>query len=185
MSSQQDKNFLEDSVKEEVLFSQEPKLPERGENFQLYLLEQYKLCVEMADRISTRRSQANTFYISLLSAMLAILSLVIERKLYSGSQSTLLLFTSMLGSALCLTWYVNIESYKQLNSMKYQVINEMEKQLPFPCYTREWDILKADRIRKKKYIRLTDVEKIVPLIFAIPYFGLFLHSFLGVLKVIR
>jgi hypothetical protein len=46
-----------------------------GDKFQDHLMEQYKICVEMADRVSVRRNQANSFYISLLSALIALLSL--------------------------------------------------------------------------------------------------------------
>ena len=150
-----------------------------GDNFQAHLMDQYKLCVEMADRVSVRRGQANTFYISLLSALLALLSLVIDKQLFAGPSSVLLFLTSLLGLALCLAWYVNIQSYKQLNSLKFQVIHEMEKSLPFPCYLREWDILKERRgDKKKRYIRLTTVEKYIPLIFATPYLCLLLYTLL-------
>ena len=36
-----------------------------GDKFQDHLIEQYKLYVEMADRVSARRAQTNRFYISL------------------------------------------------------------------------------------------------------------------------
>lgn len=157
-----------------------------GDNFQSHLLEQYKICVEMADRVSVRRGQANTFYISLLSALLALLSLITDNNLVSGSPNILLFFTSILGLSLCFTWYVNIQSYRQLNSLKFKVINEMEQHLPFPCYSREWAILKErQREGEKQYTRLTAIEKFVPLIFAVPYLGLLLYSlciFVGILK---
>ncbi|NJL40556.1 MAG: hypothetical protein HC840_20585 [Leptolyngbyaceae cyanobacterium RM2_2_4] len=156
-----------------------------GEDFQSHLLEQYKICVEMADRVSVKRGQANTFYISLLSALLALLSLIIDNKLVSGSSDVLLLFTSILGLTLCFTWYINIQSYRQLNSLKFKVISEMEQYLPFPCYSREWATLKErQREGEKQYIRLTAIERFVPLIFAVPYFGLLLYAlfvFVGIL----
>lgn len=49
---------------------------EYGDNFQAHLLDQYKLYVEMADRISARRVQINNFYTSFLSGLLAFLSIV-------------------------------------------------------------------------------------------------------------
>lgn len=162
------------------------KQEDYGEDFYSHLLEQYKICVEMADRVSVRRGQANTFYISLLSALLTLPSLLTDKNLFSGSSSILLFFTSILGLALCFTWYINIQSYKQLNSLKFKVINEMEQHLPFPCYSREWEILKAkERDGKKQYTRLTAIEKFVPLIFAVPYLGLLLYTllvFVGILK---
>ena len=44
-----------------------------GDNYQAHLLEQYKLYVEMADRISQRRDHANRFYASAVSAIVALL----------------------------------------------------------------------------------------------------------------
>jgi hypothetical protein len=152
-----------------------------GEKFQEHLMEQYKICVEMADRVSVRRSTASNFYISLLSALLALLSLVIDKRLFSGSQDILLLSTLALGLALCFVWHVNIQSYKELNSLKFQVINEMEQYLPFRSFSREWEILKERKESRKRYVRLTFVEKFVPLIFAIPYIGLFIYSLISLL----
>ena len=155
------------------------KQEDYGENFYVHLLEQYKLWVEMADRISVRRGQANTFYISLLSAILTLLSLIIDKNIVVGSASVLLFFTSIAGLALCLTWYANIQSYKQINSLKFKVINEIEQYLPFACYSREWEILEEKQKNgKKQYIRLTGIEKIVPLIFALLYGGLLVYTLL-------
>lgn len=41
------------------------------ETYQAVLLEQYKLCVEMADRVSARRNLTNTFFLSLNSLVAA------------------------------------------------------------------------------------------------------------------
>lgn len=162
------------------------KQEDYGENYRVHLLEQYKICVEMADRVSVRRGQANTFYISLLSAILALLSLIIDKNLFAGSSRILLFFTSILALALCLTWYVNIQSYKQLNSLKFKVINEMEQYLPFACYSREWEILKEKQKNgDTQYVRLTAIEKFVPLIFAVPYFGLLVYTLLVFAKVLK
>lgn len=44
----------------------------------------------------------------------------------------------------------------------------MEKDLPFKCYSREWELLEEGRV-KKTYWPLTHVEQYVPALFAIPY----------------
>ncbi|MBD3562986.1 hypothetical protein H6S82_29705, partial [Planktothrix sp. FACHB-1355] len=76
------------------------------------LLEQYKMYVEMMDRITERRGKMNTFYVSLLSILLALLSLLADtnKKLFSGTGETLLLVSSLLGLILCYVWYININS---------------------------------------------------------------------------
>jgi len=138
-----------------------------GDKFNEHLLEQYKLYVEMADNVSARRSQTNTFYITVLSGLLAVLSLAIEN-IPSEMQNTAFLAVAVLGLVLCIIWYINIRSYRQLNSGKFKVIHEMEGQLPYPCYDREWDILGRGK-DSKGYFQLTRVEQFVPGLLAIPY----------------
>lgn len=139
------------------------------------LLEQYKLYVEMADRVSARRVETNRFYISLLTALLALLSIVIERNILPTLQFAILLIVALLGLVLCYVWIINIRSYRQLNSGKFKVIHEMEQQLPFACYDREWEIL-AKGADKHKYTRLSRIEQYVPVLLAIPYLLLFIYS---------
>ncbi|MBD2385044.1 RipA family octameric membrane protein [Cylindrospermum sp. FACHB-282] len=146
-----------------------------GENFHLHILEEYKLYVEMMDRNTARRGQINTFYISLLSGILALMSVFFDKKILPINQVLLLLLLAVLGLALCFVWIVNINSYKELNFLKFKVINEMEKYLPYPCYTREWEILKEGNI-SLNYRRLTKVEKYVPFILGFPYFCLLIYS---------
>jgi hypothetical protein len=151
------------------------KKEEYGEGFHEYLLEQYKLYVEMADRISNRRAQTNRFYVSLLSGLLALLSIVVGRNIFSDFQTIAFSVISVLGLTLCALWNINIRSYRQLNSGKFKVIHEMEQCLPFPCYNREWEILGEEQ-ESKKYLQLTRVEQYVSFMLAIPYILLFLYS---------
>src|SRR5258707_15691750 len=85
------------------------------------LLEQYKLYVEMTDRVSARRGDTNKFYISLLTALLALLSIVVEKQLLLTLQSMILLLVGILGLVLCSTWVINLRSYRKLNSGKFKV----------------------------------------------------------------
>jgi len=151
------------------------KKEDYGEKFHEHLLEQYKLYVEMADRISNRRAQANRFYISLLSGLLALLSIVVSREIFSDFQTIAFMAVAILGLALCFLWNVNIRSYRQLNSGKFKVIHEMEQYLPFPCYDKEWMILGKGK-ESKTYLKLTRVEQYVPLILAVPYILLLVYS---------
>ena len=140
------------------------------------LLEQYKLYVEMADRVSTRRHHTNLFYISIISALIAFLSLA-GNKLspISSYQPVIYLSASVLGLLLCGIWYMNIESYRQLNRGKFKIIHEMEEKLPFKCYKEEWKVLGEGR-DYSKYRQLTVVEKKVPLILSIPFLVMFAFS---------
>jgi hypothetical protein len=153
-----------------------------GDKFQDHLLEQYKLYVEMIDRTSTRRNQMNGFYTSLLSGLLALIAIVTNKDIATFQNTSFqvvsFLAVSILGISLCVVWFLNIQSYKQLNSSKFKVINELEQCLPFACYNKEWEFLKKDK-RYKGYLTQTNVERIVPFILAIPYIGLLLYSLLS------
>lgn len=150
-----------------------------GEGYQQHLIEQYKLYVQMADNVSVRRSQSNQFYISVLSALLAVVALV--GKLYgSGADARIELVNvaflgiTMLGLIICIVWSVNLLSYRQLNAGKFKVIHEMESMLPYACYDREWEILGCGH-SSSKYIPLTNIEVYVPAIMAIPYLIVFAY----------
>ena len=146
-----------------------------GDKYKDHLVEQYKLFVEMADNVSQRRSQANAFYTSVLSILLVVVSFVADKDAFSDKFAAVLLAFGLLGLLLCLVWLLNIRSYRQLNTGKFKVIHEMEQQLPFPCYEREWELLKQGET-KRKYWQLTRVEQYVPVILAIPYGLLFLFA---------
>jgi len=152
-----------------------------GDAYQAHLVDQYKLYVEMTDKMSARRSKMNSFYISLLSGLLAFLSIVDDKTPVSGFRNIILLTIAILGLILCFLWYVNIHSYKQLNSGKFKVIYEMEQHLPFACYNKEWNILKKDQSHGG-YLNHTRIEQYIPLALATAYFGLLIYSIFSLLK---
>ena len=154
---------------------------EYGEQFKEHLIEQYKLYVGMADRISDRRERSNRFYISLLSALLALLSIIVGRNVSNGLQTVVFMTIGILCLGLCSLWIINIRSYRQLNSGKFKVIHEMEQYLPFNCYDREWEILGEGK-EAKSYLQLTRAEQYIPIILAVPYLLLFVYSLWMLIK---
>lgn len=113
----------------------------------------------MADRVSQRRQAANRFYISLLSA-LSGLYLLLDKILAIPPDPIL---WAVLTIIISLFWWLNINSYRQLNSGKFKVIHEMEQQLPFACYDREWEHLGRGK-NGKLYRQLSKVEGYIPLL---------------------
>lgn len=132
-----------------------------GPNTQI-LLEQYKMYLEMADRVSQRRGSANTFFITINAAILTISSWSAEK---FGS---LIYIISIVGILLCISWFFAIRSYRQLNSGKFKVIHEIEKELPLNLYQFEWLILKEGK-SFKDYWPLSHIECFVPVVFSIFY----------------
>jgi len=146
-----------------------------GDNYQAHLMDQYKLYVEMADRISQRRDQSNRFYAGLVSAIIALLVVMGRLGVSGNSWSIALLAAGLLGASLSVIWFINLGSYRALNSAKFRVINEMESQLPYAGYTEEWAYLRPVE-GPARYLQLTRIERYVPLLILALFVGIVAYS---------
>ncbi|MEU7930807.1 RipA family octameric membrane protein [Micromonospora echinofusca] len=145
-----------------------------SEQQQAAVLDQYKLYVEMADRVSARRSLANTFFLSVNTAAASIGGWL-NASLPGRPKSTLtiLLFVLLTQTA---TWYAILRSYRQLSSAKFRVIGALEEGLPASPYWRaEWKAL-GSGTDKRLYWPMTRLEQWVPAAFAIAYISLFITA---------
>ncbi len=120
------------------------------------LLEQWQTCVEMANSISQRRDTMNNIFVTLNLAIMATVSIVWDIK------SILILVA---GIVVCVLWLLFIRNYKQLNSVKFDVTNGIEKKLPVQPFCEEWDKLQSN----KKYMDGTKLEKWLPIMFIALY----------------
>jgi hypothetical protein len=142
-----------------------------------HLLDQYKLYVEMADRISQRRTSANTYFLSVNSAILAFAGY-----LTSKDSTDYLWLMAIAGILLCALWFNIITSYRDLNTAKWEVVQQIEERLPISPYAAEWDAVERGR-NPRLYRPLSHIERVVPWIFvglhlvvfakAFPWGGLF------------
>ncbi|MBL0768741.1 hypothetical protein JI743_07990 [Sphingopyxis sp. DHUNG17] len=123
-------------------------------------LEIYKMIVEMADRVSQRRQSANNFYLTMNTILIGGTSFLYESGLPVLSSITL----SIAGLSISLLWARNIKSYKTLNSAKFRVITDLEKQLEYDAYTKEWEFLDPDG-DGKRHNPFHKVEGLVPFVF--------------------
>jgi len=149
-------------------------------------VELYRLTVEMADRISSRRGTANAFFLTLQTALVGIAGIV--RPSSSGSGGLIevdpfgIVVVSIVGLALSGTWWLLLRSYRDLNSAKFKVILAMEKRLEYQPFGEEWRYLKKDPVKKKmmaRYAELNVVERVVPLMFAFIYMAIGLRALLS------
>ncbi|MEV7187316.1 hypothetical protein [Kitasatospora sp. NPDC093102] len=139
-------------------------------NRQYELLELYKLAVEMADRISARRGSANTFFLSVQTALVTLIGFGIPK--LSESPWWVPTAVALAGITLSGAWWMQLRSYRDLNGAKFQVINRLEDKLPARIYTEEWDVLRnsaAPGRRHRHYTELGTTERLVPMIFAVAH----------------
>ncbi|WP_217992708.1 RipA family octameric membrane protein, partial [Stenotrophomonas sp. CC120223-11] len=148
-----------------------------GVEYEKHLFEQYKLYVEMTDRVSTRRMLANSFFVSVHTVLIAAFTVMFKEKALQPTLVGLMPFLAVL--LLCFVWWRVVHSYKQLNSGKFKVVHSLEKMLPAAPYDEEWVELGRGN-DSKKYLTLTYIENLVPVCFGLLYALLAGSLYLGV-----
>ncbi|MEU6231242.1 hypothetical protein [Streptomyces sp. NPDC047042] len=145
-----------------------------GAAHQNAVLEQYKMYVEMADRVSARRSLTNTFFLTLNTAIFTVIGALWKER--PTESPWLLLFPLVALVVQCGAWFFLVRSYRQLNSAKYTVIGVLEEQLPAsPYWKAEWKALGEGK-DTAKYWPLTHLEQWVPAVFAATYLAGFITA---------
>lgn len=142
-----------------------------NEKWYSHLLDQYKLYVEMADRISARRATANSYFLSVNSAILAFVGYLTTKNSVDG-----LWLLSIAGITLSYFWRQLIQSYSNLNTAKWLVIHQIEKRLPISPYDAEWEAMGRGK-NKKLYQPITRIEIGVPSIFICLHAIVFFKTF--------
>ena len=123
-------------------------------------------CRRPAILIVADQATANSFFLTLhtgifgLAVSLAGLS---TGKFHSELASFIV---SVFGVGFAIVWMLLLESYRQINSAKYSVLNDLEQLLPVAPYAVEWNLL-AEGKDSKKYRQLTNVEKTIPALFVV------------------
>jgi len=136
-----------------------------GDRFRDHLLDQYKLYVESAEKVSERRISASNYLLTVSSALLTLFGLVVMQM-----TGRWLVIIPIAGLLVSLAWYSMVRSYKNLNSAKFKVIHEMEKHLPAALFAYEWH--HCEDGKGKAYTPTTHVERWIPGVFAAVYIGL-------------
>jgi len=139
-----------------------------NEKYQAAILEQYKIYVEMADRISSRRGLTNTFFLTLNTAVFTLFGVLWKDRPAEISDWALVLLAAVAVGETA-AWWVIVRSYRQLNTAKYKVVGLLEERLPAsPYWSAEWTAL-AKGEDASIYLPLTHVEQWVPVLFAVVY----------------
>src|SRR2546426_6041883 len=144
-----------------------------GASFKADLFAQYTHYVESAEKISERRVSANNYLLTVNAFLVTLYGLVVANR--QATYWTILV--PIAGVLVSLTWLRIITSYRDLNTVKFEVIHQLEQHMPAALYDYEWK--KAEEGRGKAYHPLSHLERWVPIIFVALYVAL---GVLGVVK---
>src|SRR5713101_3008355 len=99
--------------------------------------EQYKLYLELLDKISERRQTANSFFLSINTGLCALIGYVFSKEALAELRP-LLWCVPVAGVLLSYFWLRLVRSYRDLNSAKFAVVHLIEERLPLAPYKAEW-----------------------------------------------
>jgi hypothetical protein len=155
------------------------------------ILGLYNTAVEMADRVSARRAGANTFFLTVITALAAIVGIVSSARKppphgnVPSFDAFGLVSTAIAGIVLSFVWWMLLRYYRRLSAAKWDVINKLEQRLPAQPFTDEWKSLHPEeplsteeaaklswwkRVRvHNKHREATVVEQFVPFVFMVIY----------------
>lgn len=105
-----------------------------GEQYYCLLIDQYKLYVEMADRISARRDSANNLFLGLMTLLITVIGVC-----YFNKSFNLIYVVCAVGIVFCCVWFSLISSYRKLNSGKFKIIHLIEERLPVRSFDAGMD----------------------------------------------
>ncbi len=132
-------------------------------------LELYKLMVASSESLVARRQGVNTFFLTINGAILTAAGLIISNKSDSHVQALGIAVIAAAGALLAAAWRSLIQSFGQLNTGKFVVINRLEEVLlPASVYLAEWKALDEGR-NPKKYRTFTSREVWTPNAFFVIY----------------
>lgn len=124
------------------------------------VLEQYRIYSEAKEAFTTRNFQTNRFY--LITSLVLFLFLYIFFALTPSLMP--LIVGSIVGMAVCVMWWLNLDSYQFLIKIKYsKVLEEIEKLLPANPYKKEYEAF-CEAKKNKKAIVFSDFQKFLAIV---------------------
>ncbi|WP_323772660.1 TIR domain-containing protein [Alcanivorax sp.] len=106
------------------------------------LLEQYKIMVGSTEKVTDQRMRVNNLFFTVTSTILSV-SLVVGKSFeFSVVGAIGMLALSIMALVVTFLWEKLVRSYGKLNTGKFTVIDQIEKQLRTNMFEHEWNVLK-------------------------------------------
>ena len=117
--------------------------------------EQYKIFVDSAEKNSEKRINQNNIYLTFSLALFSFISITKLNKLA-------FFILCILGTIISIIWYVTIDNYSKMNKVKFDIINEYEKENNLNWFSEE-------QKRISILTNLSFLEKLLPIAFIVIY----------------
>lgn len=134
-------------------------------------LDLYTLYLGTAEKVSDRRWQANSWLLSVNSALVGLYGYLGKGPPPLAKAAGVWVWAiPAAGILVCLTWLAVLASFHKLNKAKFQLLQEIEQELPLALFKREQEIYRSLGRR-----RFSTIEGRVPWCF-IALYGVLLFA---------
>lgn len=142
------------------------------------ILEQYRIYSDAKEKFIERQFASNRFYLVINLAIL-IISYVLAT-LFPQYGPVIIL--SIIGIAISILWWLNIDSYQSLIKIKYaKVLEYLETKLPEQPYHKEY--VDYEQMKKRKHlIVFGDFQKVLALVIVCVYAFVCIHYVFNIIK---
>jgi hypothetical protein len=133
----------------------------------------FELYLATAEKVSDRRAQANSWMLSVNSAIVALYGYLQSDKMAIGTtqRAVWLWAIPTAGAIVCLAWGALLASYRELNRAKFEVLAELEDNFPLSPIARERQIYEEHGRRS-----FTQIERLIPGCFVVLYIIMFVAA---------
>lgn len=142
------------------------------------ILEQYRIYSDAKEKFIERQFNSNRFYL-VLNLVILVVSYVLATLFPQYGPIVIL---CIIGIAISLLWWMNIDSYQTLIKIKYaKVLEYLETKLPEQPYHKEY--VDYEQMKKRKHlIVFGDFQKVLALVIICVYAFVCIHYIFNIIK---
>ena len=142
------------------------------------ILEQYRIYSDAKEKFIERQFVTNRFYL-VLNLIILVVAYVLSTL---TPQYHPVVVLSVIGFAISVMWWMNIDSYQMLIKVKYaKVLEYLETKLPEQPYHKEF-VDYAEMKKKNNLIVFGDFQKYLTLTVALIYVIMFANGVTNIIK---
>jgi hypothetical protein len=136
-----------------------------------FIIEQYKAKLTDLGNLGVRQTTMSTYYVTIISAFLGVLAFK-DRSLAQIDAAVIWAICAP-GILVSTLWFTGVGFFRNLFRAKLQMLEKIEKALPFETFREEFETMK-----KHGRQGWLSAERYVPLVFALTFAGILCARFL-------
>lgn len=137
------------------------------------IFREYKMYSEQKENFIDRNFKTNRFYMA--SILVLIVALIYTGNVVFLTKISATLVFALMGTAVSILWWMNVDSYNTLIKVKYaNVLEKIEEKLPVKPFTDEYKGI--EDFRNNKVFMFSDIQKLIAVTAALFFFAVFVSE---------